>query len=404
MSAADGPPSAEALLGLGADAWAALLPVARRVLRGIEATGDDEQVRRLLAVPAGRLASGPQREAMVGLLRRVDVWRALVAAWPQDRPRPWQDAAPPSGAGGVGVDEHDRVRQRAEDLAARVDRLDERLRGVREERDRALEEAERAVRDRDAAEELAAEAEQRAGRAEHAAARLEEQVVRADRDRSAAVERARRRTDAQQRDRDRELTDARRELEQARTEVGRLRTEVERLRGALATRSAPSAAARIAEEQDHRRDDGRHGRPSVLPAGTTAGTRAATEWLLAPGTRVLVDGYNVTRTHRDDLDLEGQRRWLVDGLATLTTRTRVQVLVVFDAALGAPSRLRARPDVSVRFTEPGLSADDELVFELAALSEDEPVVVVTDDRELRGRLAPHGPDLLRTHELVPLLA
>lgn len=403
MSATEGPPPAEVLLGLGADAWATVLPVARRVLRGIEATSGDEAVRRLLAVPAGRLASGPQREAMVRLLRRVDVWQALEQAWPDGQERPWQDARAPGPGRGVDADEHARVVQRAEDLAARVDRLDERLRGVREERDRALEQADRAVRDREAAEQLAAEAEQRAGRAEGAVARLEAEVATAGRDRSAAVERVRRREAADQRGRDRELTAARRDLEQARAEVARLRTEVERLRGELSSRPARAAPAGAVGAQPRRPEDGRRGRPSRLPAGTTAGTRSGTEWLLPPGRRVLVDGYNVTRTHRDDLDLEGQRRWLVDGLAGLAARRHVEVLVVFDAALGAPSRLRARPGVSVRFTEEGLSADDELVFEVAALPEDEPVVVVTDDRGLRDRLAVHRPDLLRTHELVPLL-
>jgi len=402
VSDAGGPPPAEVLLGLGADAWASVLPVARRVLRNLDATSTDEQVRRLLAVPAGRLVSGPQREALVQLLRRVDVWRSLQAAWPQDEPRPWQQAAPVP-APQVAPEEHARVAQRAEDLAERLARVDERLRAVRHERDRAVQDAERAARDGDAAEQLADESERRATEAEHAVARLEERIARSDRDRDAAVERARRRDDAQQRSRDRELTDARRDLEQARAEVERLRTEVDRLRDELATRSVPAAGQRSVDGRDERRSDGRHGRPSVLPAGTTAGTRAASAWLLAPGRRVLVDGYNVTRTHRADLDLEGQRRWLVDGVAALAARTGIEVLVVFDASHGAPSRSRARPGVGVRFTEHGLSADDELVFEVAALPDDEPVVVVTDDRGLRDRLAAHRPDLLRTHELVPLL-
>jgi rRNA-processing protein FCF1 len=49
--------------------------------------------------------------------------------------------------------------------------------------------------------------------------------------------------------------------------------------------------------------------------------------------------------------------------------------------------------VSVVFTPTGVTADDEIA--LAVQATDEPVVVVTDDRELRDRVRPHGADLLR---------
>ena len=48
------------------------------------------------------------------------------------------------------------------------------------------------------------------------------------------------------------------------------------------------------------------------------------------------------------------------------------------------------------FTPAGVTADDDLVFEVEALDPARPVVVVTDDRELRDRLAPYGVDLVST--------
>ena len=50
----------------------------------------------------------------------------------------------------------------------------------------------------------------------------------------------------------------------------------------------------------------------------------------------------------------------------------------------------------VHYTAEGLTADDEIVFAVAALERDVPVVVVTDDRGLRDRLRPYGVDLLAT--------
>jgi predicted RNA-binding protein with PIN domain len=103
------------------------------------------------------------------------------------------------------------------------------------------------------------------------------------------------------------------------------------------------------------------------------------------------------------LSLAEQRAWLVNGLAALAARLRVEPVVWFDtAAAGPPGGERAR-GVSVRFTHPGVTADDEIVLEVAASPPDEPLLVVTDDRELRDRLREHRVDLLRGSVLVPLL-
>ncbi|MFP4312668.1 MAG: NYN domain-containing protein, partial [Nitriliruptoraceae bacterium] len=117
--------------------------------------------------------------------------------------------------------------------------------------------------------------------------------------------------------------------------------------------------------------------------------------LLGAGRLVLIDGYNVTRTHRDDLDLEGQRTWLVQRCVTAAASLRIRPVVVFDGQRAGTSRpTAARQQVEVRFTPAGISADDELV--LAVEATDEPVVVVTDDRQLRDRVRASGADVVGT--------
>ncbi len=126
-------------------------------------------------------------------------------------------------------------------------------------------------------------------------------------------------------------------------------------------------------------------------------TTEAVGLLLHAGRLVLVDGYNVTRSHRDDLDLEGQRRWLVNLVAGAAAARRIEPHVVFDGhATDGPGSSRRERGVVVVFTPQGVTADDDLVFEVEAVDPARPVTVVTDDRELRERLAPYRVDLVST--------
>ncbi len=57
----------------------------------------------------------------------------------------------------------------------------------------------------------------------------------------------------------------------------------------------------------------------------------------------------------------------------------------------------------VQFTAEGITADDDLVFQAEAIDPGTPLVVVTDDRELRDRLASLQVDLVPTGALVGAL-
>jgi predicted RNA-binding protein with PIN domain len=141
--------------------------------------------------------------------------------------------------------------------------------------------------------------------------------------------------------------------------------------------------------------------PTRLPDTVAPGTAEEADLLLSAGRLVAVDGYNVTLQHRPQLDLAGQREWLIRRLATLAAQRRVRPVVVFDGERASAARpLTGVREVEVRFTGAGITADDELLFLVEALPDDEPVLAVTDDRELSARLAARGVDVVGTGPFV----
>ena len=81
--------------------------------------------------------------------------------------------------------------------------------------------------------------------------------------------------------------------------------------------------------------------------------------LVVPGSHLVVDGYNVTKTGYGDLPLKAQRTRLVGGLAGLAARTGAEVTCVFDGSdvSAAVTQPTAR-GVRVRFSRPGHTADE----------------------------------------------
>jgi predicted RNA-binding protein with PIN domain len=380
------PPTADALLALPDDLWRAVVPHLRRVLTDLPEAAATPQSRRLAATPATRLGSGRVRGAASRLLAEGG------AAWLDLRRRLLEDGA-------LGVAVADALAMPtvptvmapppSTDRDAEAARLRERVR--------------EALRDRDAAVRRAEGAEARAAAAEAALMGLESErddlrdringlvgeVEAARRDSAAAAERERRRQAG-------EISQLRSELKELRrAEEDRRRRRREEQRKPP-TAPPPTTTPRAAATATPRVVPGR---PSRLPPGMRPDTTEGVDALLHRDRLVLVDGYNVTRTQRADLDLEGQRRWLVDRLAAARAARGIEVVVVFD---GDGPEISSRRDRGVRvtFTPRGHTADDDLVFQVAALPDDRPVVVVTDDRELRDRLRPYGVDLVRTGQLL----
>jgi len=150
----------------------------------------------------------------------------------------------------------------------------------------------------------------------------------------------------------------------------------------------------------------RRRRPVPLPVGIFDDSVEAAEVMVAtPGMVMLVDGYNVTLSGWPELELELQRERLIDGLAAVQSRTDLGVVVVFDGAeagrdLPPSSRLRG---VQVRFTDPGVEADDVIIDAVRSLPSHRPVTVVSSDRRVRDGAAAGGANLLESQQLLGLL-
>jgi predicted RNA-binding protein with PIN domain len=146
--------------------------------------------------------------------------------------------------------------------------------------------------------------------------------------------------------------------------------------------------------------------PLVLPGGVFDDSPEAAEHLLrTPGVALIVDGYNVTMTGWPELAAGDQRRKLITALQRLAARTATPTEVVFDGADVDPTLVpgAARPLVRVRFSPPGVEADDvvlDLVERLPAVT---PPVVASSDKRVREGAKRLGANLLHARQLLDLL-
>ena len=135
------------------------------------------------------------------------------------------------------------------------------------------------------------------------------------------------------------------------------------------------------------------------------GAASVLEQLLTlPRSRLLVDGYNVSKNAWGSSSLEAQRLRLLTGLAPLVARTGAETTVVFDAA-----NLTARPVVSaprgvkVVFSPPGVIADDVIRSEIERLPADRHVVIVTNDAEVQRDARAAGCNVVSSNALLAVL-
>ena len=137
----------------------------------------------------------------------------------------------------------------------------------------------------------------------------------------------------------------------------------------------------------------------ALPGGVLADSVEAAEHLLRQDALVLVDGYNVAKLGWPAVGLADQRERLLQAMRELVARFGSELRVVFDGAdVGhAPPRRRS---VQVTFSPSGVSADDVVVQFVEALPATRAVVVVTNDQELRARVARLGATLLCSEQLL----
>lgn len=148
-------------------------------------------------------------------------------------------------------------------------------------------------------------------------------------------------------------------------------------------------------------------RPTALPPGTFDDSAEAADHLVRTvGVRILVDGYNVTKSARPELSLSEQRRWLVDAVVELAARTGARIELVFDGAderSSAPADLGRRQGVQVRYTAEGVEADDLLLELVGQIPPTVPVVVASDDRRVRDGARHRGANVVSTLQLLTVL-
>jgi len=146
---------------------------------------------------------------------------------------------------------------------------------------------------------------------------------------------------------------------------------------------------------------------TLRPADTVAGVEPVTgpvgraapaddpvlldELLALPQVHLVVDGYNVTKTAWPAMPLHSQRQRLVTALGALVAQRRVEVTVVFDGAeMSGPVQLNPPRGVRVRFSPPGVIADDVIRQLVRAEPPGRPVVVVSSDREVSESVSASG--------------
>jgi predicted RNA-binding protein with PIN domain len=128
------------------------------------------------------------------------------------------------------------------------------------------------------------------------------------------------------------------------------------------------------------------GRPCALPPGLRGDEPDAVHALLkVPGQTVVLDGYNVTLSPRGvgTAALADQRAWLTRLAAAAVARYGVRAVVVFDGDRDRSTAAAATRGVQVVFTAEDQTADERIVEIVSSLRPDQPVVVVSSDREVR---------------------
>jgi predicted RNA-binding protein with PIN domain len=127
--------------------------------------------------------------------------------------------------------------------------------------------------------------------------------------------------------------------------------------------------------------------------------------LALPRTRLIVDGYNVSKSAWPSLPLEAQRTRLLSGLAPVVARTGAEATVVFDAAESAARPVVTTPrGVKAVFSPEGVIADRVIAELVAAEPEGRVVVVVSSDREVAQEASSAGARAVAAEALVGLLA
>lgn len=123
-----------------------------------------------------------------------------------------------------------------------------------------------------------------------------------------------------------------------------------------------------------------------------------------PRSHLIIDGYNVSKAAWPTAPLDQQRSRLANGVAALVGGRAVETTVVFDGAdLAHPPGVTSPRGVRVRFSPPGVIADDLIRQLVSAEPMGRPVIVVSTDREVAESVAKMGARSVTSSALIRLM-
>jgi predicted RNA-binding protein with PIN domain len=141
--------------------------------------------------------------------------------------------------------------------------------------------------------------------------------------------------------------------------------------------------------------------PLRLPGGMFADTtEAAVHLVRQHDVLLIVDGYNAAKLGWPDEALPTQRERLLDALDELVARYGTSVHVVFDGADVVAALPGRRRHLRVEFSPAGVSADDVIVELVGSLPPERPVLVATNDGEVRAGARAGGANVLSSQQLL----
>jgi hypothetical protein len=369
-----------------------------------EALADDDFRARVGTQVAARPApvgDDPATEAALGWLTRPDDdWETAfddAVRWVADRTGPPDDRA-------------DRAERELDRLRAKLADAEQAVRDLRAAQRAQLDElkADNATLRRKLGDTRVAEREARAAADEAAAAGL---AAESDAEqRCAALEKENRRLRGQVERLETEATQGRRDARSERDEVTlRARVLLETVIDAASGLRRELALPAVSGSPGDRVEADLAETGTRVPSSAGAlgpSSPALLEQLLAmPRARLIVDGYNVSKSAWPASSLEAQRIRLVTGLAPLVARTGAETTVVFDAAeTDHRPPVNAPRGVRVLFSPRGVIADDVIRDLVAAEPSGRALVVVSDDREVTEDAARGGARVATTGALLALLA
>lgn len=347
-----------------------------------------------------------------GLRDRVLEWLDSNPAMPKqdaellrlalERSDGWEEKAE-SGASGMPTrsttDPAEKLQGRLEREKQRVTQAKDDVRRAREDARRAKEEAQRARQaEKKSVADLNRQLASTTRDLEKAHAALDKATVDLARVRDAAD---------RERRRDRSTTEkALAEKEELKSQLGKARKEIAELDSKLreTERMAKKKRASSTNAAPTSREPAKRKRLPVPKGRFDDAPETLSSWLSAPDVRVLIDGYNVTKAQSGfgDLKLEAQRERLVDTATQLARKHSVPMTIVFDGSEEpVGSKRRSRQGVKVEYSKPDEIADDHLIAVLEALPPD-PVVVVTNDKELQHRAKRKGATVAGSDQFLAL--